>query len=347
MHFLMYKKCIANINILRDRNQRMPENSKRNGKLAVVALGGNALLRDDQRGTIEEQEANTTATLKHMMFLIEEGYDLVITHGNGPQVGSLLLQNDAGEELYNIPQMPLNICVAETQGEIGFMIERMLRNILIDRGIERAILTIITQVVVDIDDPAFDNPTKRIGRTYSKEEADKMTLEKGWVFKESSKQEDGWRRVVASPMPIEIFNRDTIGKIARQGAIVIAGGGGGIPVYKDENGKVRTCEAVIDKDFASSLLASRIGADEFYILTDVPFVYINYKKDNEEKVEFMDQKTAQHYLDSGEFGEGSMAPKVRAGLYFIDHGGDKSIITEATKLDDKNYGTKITKELKN
>ncbi|HIA12408.1 MAG TPA: carbamate kinase [Flavobacteriales bacterium] len=322
----------------------MPENSKRNGKLAVVALGGNALLRAGQHGTIEEQEANATATLKHMMFLIEEGYDLVITHGNGPQVGNLLLQNDAGEEQYDIPQMPLNICVAETQGEIGFMIERMLRNILIENGIERAILTLITQVIVDRDDPAFNNPTKRIGRTYSKEEANRMTAKKGWVFKESSKQEEGWRRVVASPMPKEIFNRDTIGKIARQGAIVIAGGGGGIPVYKDEHGKVRTCEAVIDKDFASSLLASRIGANEFYILTDVPFVYINYNEDNEEKVEFMDQETAQNYLDSGQFGEGSMAPKVRAGIYFIDHGGDKSVITEATKLDDRSYGTKITKE---
>ena len=321
----------------------MMQNSERNGKLAVIALGGNALLRDGQHGTVEEQEANATATLKHMMFLIEEGYDLVITHGNGPQVGNLLLQNDAGEEIYDIPQMPLNICVAETQGEIGFMIERMLRNILIERGIDRAILTLIPQVVVDKDDPAFHNPTKRIGRTYSKEEADKMTAEKGWIFKESSKQEEGWRRVVASPMPKEIFNRDTIVKIARQGAIVIAGGGGGIPVYKDAEGKVRTCEAVIDKDFASSLLASRIGADEFYILTDVPFVYINYNTDSQEKVEFLDQKTAQHYLDTGQFGEGSMAPKVRASIYFIDHGGEKSVITEATKLDDKSFGTKITR----
>lgn len=313
-------------------------------KLAVVALGGNALLRNNQLGTVEEQEANATATLKQMLFLIKDGYDLVITHGNGPQVGSLLMQNDAGEELHGIPQMPLNICVAETQGEIGFMIERMFRNILIENKMDKAILTLVTQVVVDEYDPAFENPTKRIGRTYTKKQADKMTTEKGWVFKESSKSEDGWRRVVASPMPKEIFNRDTIGRIARQGAIVIAGGGGGIPVYKDSEGKVRTVDAVIDKDFASSLLASRIGADEFYILTDVPYVYKDYGMETEEKLEFLNNKDAQNLLDSGEFGEGSMGPKVRAALYFINHGGDKSVITDATKLKDRRYGTKITME---
>lgn len=316
-------------------------------KLAVVALGGNALLRNNQLGTVEEQEANATATLEHVLYLIKDGYDLIITHGNGPQVGSLLMQNDAGEELHGIPQMPLNICVAETQGEIGFMIERMFRNILIENNIDKAILTLVTQVVVDKDDPAFKNPTKRIGRSYSKEQADSMTAEKGWVFKETSKSEGKWRRVVASPMPKEIFNRDTIGRIARQGAIVIAGGGGGIPVYKDQEGKVRTVDAVIDKDFASSLLASRIGADEFYILTDVPFVYKNFGEDNEEKLEFLDDKDAQEYLDSGAFGEGNMGPKVRAALYFINHGGDKSVITEATKLDDRGYGTKITMEYEN
>jgi carbamate kinase len=323
------------------------ENMEKQRKLAVVALGGNALLRDNQVGTIEEQEANATATLKQMLFLIEDGYDLVITHGNGPQVGSLLMQNDAGEELHGIPQMPLDICVAATQGEIGFMIERMLRNILIEEKMDKAILTLITQVVVDKDDPAFGNPTKRIGRSYTKEQADKMQVKKGWLFKESSKDSEGWRRVVASPMPKEIFNRDTIGRIARQGAIVIAGGGGGIPVYKDANGKVRTVDAVIDKDFASSLLASRIGADEFYILTDVPYVYKNYGEDNQEKLEFLDNKDAQALLDSGAFGEGSMAPKVRAALYFINHGGDKSVITEATKLDDRSFGTKITMEYEN
>lgn len=316
-------------------------------KLAVVALGGNALLRDNENGTVVEQEANVTATLQQVLFLIEDGYDLVITHGNGPQVGSLLMQNDAGEELYGIPQMPLNICVAETQGEIGFMIERMLRNILIESNIERAILTLVTQVIVDEKDPAFKNPTKRIGRNYSKEQADKMTAEKGWIFKESAKIEETWRRVVASPMPKEIFNRDTIGRIARQGAIVIAGGGGGIPVYRDAEGKVRTVDAVIDKDFASSLLASRIGADEFYILTDVPFVYRNFGKDNEEKLEFLNNEDGQALLDSGVLGEGSMAPKVRAALYFVNHGGDKSVITEATKLRDRSYGTKITMEYDN
>jgi len=316
-------------------------------KLAVVALGGNTILRSGQAGTIEEQEQNTYDTLSNLLFLIRDDYDLVITHGNGPQVGSLLLKNEAGDELYNIPQMPLDICVAESQGDIGYMIERMLRNILTKNNIEKDILTLVTQVVVDKDDPALKNPTKRIGKTYSKEEAEKLSNSKGWIFKDSPKQKGGMRRVVPSPKPIQIFNRDTIGKIAREGVIVIASGGGGIPVYIDDKKMLVPVEAVIDKDFASSLLASRIGADEFYILTDVPYVYLNYNQPNQEKVEFLDLAEATKHLENGQFGEGNMAPKITAALYFIRHDGEKSVITEATKLEDRSFGTKITLNYKN
>ncbi|MBN4065697.1 carbamate kinase [Candidatus Amoebophilus asiaticus] len=317
------------------------------GKLAVVALGGNALLRSDQEGTIEEQEKNTTDTLINLIYLIKEGYELVLTHGNGPQVGNILMQNDAGDELYNIPQMPLDVCVATSQGEIGYMIERLLRNLLIEYGIEKDIMTIITQVVVDKDDPALKKPTKRIGKIYTKQEADALNNQKGWIFKKSPKKEGGWRRVVASPRPVQILNRGSIANIARRGAIVIAAGGGGIPVYIDKSNMLRPVEAVIDKDFASSLLASRIQADELYILTDVPYVFIDYNTPEERMVEFLNKKDAYKYLKEGKFGEGDMAPKIKAALYFIENGGSKSVITEATKLEDKSYGTKITLEYEN
>lgn len=312
-------------------------------KLAVVALGGNALLRDNQLGTIEEQEQNTTETLENIVFLLREGYNLVLTHGNGPQVGNILLRNDAGEQVYGIAQMPLDICVADSQGGIGYMIERMLHNVLQRHGIERNVVTLVTEVLIDPADPAFGNPSKRIGKIYSREEAERLTREKGWVFKEEVKEDlSGWRRVVPSPQPRKILNAPMVEELARRGHIVIAAGGGGIPVYLDENNMLRAEEAVVDKDLSSSLLASTIGADEFYILTDVPYVYINYKKKDQQIVEFLDRKDALKYLRAGMFGEGNMAPKIRAAVDFIGKGGRKSVITEATRLEDKRYGTKIT-----
>jgi len=313
-------------------------------KLAVVALGGNALLRGDQIGTIEEQEKNTKDTLENLIYLIKEGYGLVIGHGNGPQVGNILMRNDAGEELYDIPQMPIDICVADSQGGIGYMIERILRNVLLEHGIEKDIVTIVTQVVVNKDDSAFSNPTKRVGKIYNKEQADELRKSKGWIFKESPKMQDGWRRVVASPEPLEIFNADSIEKLARQGTIVIAVGGGGVPVYYDEKKNIRPLEAVIDKDKATSLLGTTINADEFYILTDVPYVYIDYRQNNEKKLDFLNKADAEKYMKEGKFGEGNMSPKIRAALNFIEKGGEKSVITEATKLEDKTFGTKITLE---
>ena len=313
-------------------------------KLAVIALGGNALLRGDQEGTIDQQEQNTTETLENLVFLLKEGYDLVISHGNGPQVGNILLRNDAGEQVYGIPQMPVDICVADSQGGIGYMVERMLRNVLNRHGIDKEVVTLVTMVEVNKDDPAFKDPQKRIGQIYSRKDAEKLASEKGWKFEKTEKMKDGWRRVVPSPKPVRISNEKVVETLARQGTIVIAAGGGGIPVYVDEKNDVRPAEVVIDKDLASSLLAARIGADEFYILTDVPYVYLNYRKKNEQWVEFLDHKDTVKHLEDGQFSRGSMAPKIRACLQFIEQGGKKSVITEATKLENKRFGTKITME---
>lgn len=311
-------------------------------KLAVVALGGNALLRGDEIGTIEEQERNATETIENLIFLIRDGYDLVITHGNGPQVGNILMRNDAGEAMYNIAQMPLDICVADSQGGIGYMIERMLRNVLNKYGIEKNVITMMTMVEVKKDDPAFQNPTKRVGKIYPQSEADILTEKKGWQFKSSPKQKDGYRRVVPSPVPYDVYNKDVIESLARQGNIVIAVGGGGVPVYKDKAKDVRAVDAVIDKDLASAVLAGAIEADELYILTDVPFIYKDFGLPTQEKLEFLDRTDTIKHLEKGTFAEGSMAPKIRACLKFVEEGGTKSVITEATKLEDRSYGSKIT-----
>jgi len=313
-------------------------------KLAVVALGGNALSRGSQAGTIDEQEQNTTETLENLVFLLREKYDLVITHGNGPQVGNILMRNDAGEQVYNIAQMPVDICVADSQGGIGYMIERMLRNILNKHKIDRNVVCIVTPVLVDINDPAFNDPQKRIGKIYTKKEADTLTLQKGWIFREELKETGGYRRVVPSPVPMYVINHSVIRDLATKGNIVIAAGGGGIPVYIDEKKDVRPAEAVIDKDLASSLLASLIGADEFYILTDVPYIYINYKKPDQHIREFLNYADALKYLNEGQFAKGSMEPKIRACLNFLEKGGRLSVITEAFKLADMKYGSKITME---
>ena len=314
------------------------------GKLAVVALGGNALLRENEIGTIEQQESNTTDTLENLIFLLNEGYELVITHGNGPQVGNILMRNDAGKQMYNIAPMPLDVCVADTQGGIGYMIERMIRNVLKKHGINKNVITIVSMTIVDPNDLAFQNPTKGIGKIYSEEEAGKLEQEKGWIFKPSSKEHGGWRRMVPSPQPVNIINREIIESLVRAGNIVIAAGGGGIPVYYDENKDLRTLDAVIDKDLASALLASQIKANEFYILTDVSFIYKDFGKPTQEKLEFLNYADTMKYLEAGMFAEGTMAPKIKACLNFIKNGGEKSVITEAKKLEDKSYGSKITME---
>jgi len=227
------------------------------------------------------------------------------------------------------------------------MIERMMRNVLNKHGIKKNVITLVTLVEVNENDPAFQNPAKRIGKSYNKEEADKLAKEKNWIFKSSSKSEGGFRRVVSSPEPLEIINKETIQLLVQNGNIVIAAGGGGIPVFYDEEKNLRTIDAVIDKDMASGLLATNIGADEFYVLTDVSFIYKDYGKPTQEKLEFLDYRDTIKYLESGTFEEGSMKPKIMACLRFIENGGKKSIITEAKKLEDKSYGSKITMEYEN
>ena len=264
-------------------------------KLAVIALGGNAILRGNQKGTVEEQNQNIRETLENLIYLVREGYNLIITHGNGPQVGNILMSDDAGVKMYGLPPMTLDMCVAYSQGEIGYMIERNLRNILREHGLTRHVVSMISQIVVDEHDPALQNPTKRVGR-----------------------------------------------RMARSGSIVITGGGGGIPVYVDGEGMLQPLEGVIDKDLASAMIGARVKADELYILTDVPYIYKDFRKPTQEVLEFLDYADTMKYLEAGTFGEGSMAPKIRACLSFVEKGGQKAVITEATKLEDRRYGSKIT-----
>ena len=313
-------------------------------KLAVVALGGNAILRGDQKGTMAEQNQNIRETLENLIYLIRDGYNLIITHGNGPQVGNILLSDDAGVKMYGLPPMSLDMCVAYSQGQIGYMIERNLRNILKEHDLSRHVVSMISQVVVDQHDPALQNPTKRVGKIYTKEEADRLQAEHGWVFKEEIKVDGGWRRVVPSPAPIDFKNASLVERMARAGSIVITGGGGGIPVYIDQEGLLQPIEGVIDKDLASAMIGVRVKADELYILTDVPYIYKDYRKPTQEILEFLDYADTVKYLEAGMFVEGSMAPKIRACLHFIKNGGQKSVITEATKLEDRRYGSKITME---
>ena len=317
------------------------------GKLAVIAFGGNAILRENEEGTIEQQEKNATETLENLIHLIKDGYELVITHGNGPQVGNILLRNDAGAQLYNIPAMPLDICVADSQGGIGYMIERMMRNVLNKHGIKKNVITMVTLVEVNQNDTAFQNPSKRIGKIYTKTEAERLEKEHNWVFKASTKLKNSFQRVVPSPVPLQIINRETIQLLVQNGNIVIAAGGGGIPVYFDDEKNVRTVDAVIDKDMASSLLATNINADEFYVLTDVSFIYKDFGLPTQEKLEFLDYTDTVKYLEAGTFAEGTMEPKIKACLNFIKNGGYKSVITEAKKLEDKSFGSKITMEYEN
>jgi carbamate kinase len=310
-------------------------------KLAVVALGGNALLRGDQKGTIDEQEANASATAESLVKLIKRDYNIVITHGNGPQVGNIMLANSAGFKMFGIPEMPLDICVAYSQGFIGYIIEQQLKNVLELHDMERDIITITTQVLVNKDDPAFLKPTKPVGPYYTKEESENMMMETGSVFREDPRGR-GWRKVVASPTPLVIINKKTIESIARGGQIAIAVGGGGIPVFYVAPNKLQGIDAVIDKDLASALLASQINADKFFILTDVPKVCINYNTPQEKSLDRMTIAEAKRYLEEGQFPDGSMGPKVKAAIHFVERSGKDTIITKTTMLGIDNGGTRVT-----
>lgn len=308
--------------------------------LAVIAFGGNAILRGDEAGTIQQQEQNTYDTCKNLLNLIENGYDIVITHGNGPQVGNILLRNEAGSIEFHIPKMPLDICVADSQGGIGYMIERQMRNLLVNHSIKKNVVTFVTEVLVDKNDSAFQNPTKPVGTYYTKEEADLLSKDNGWVFKEDARKR-GWRRLVASPTPVDVMNKELIKELAEEGNVVIAAGGGGVPVYMNEDKTFSGIEAVIDKDLASALLAKEIGADTFYILTDIPKAYINFGKPEQKALDVITAAEAREYYNKGEFGSGSMGPKVLAAVNFVENGGKEAVITEASMLHDKTCGTRI------
>jgi carbamate kinase len=309
-------------------------------KLAVIAFGGNAILRGNEVGTIDQQEKNTYDTCEKLIKLLEDGYNIVITHGNGPQVGNILLRNEAGFNQYKIPKMPIDICVADSQGGIGYMIERQMRNVLNDYHVDRNVVTLVTQVLVDIKDPAFENPTKPIGAYYIKEEADLLTKANNWIFKEDQRKR-GWRRVVASPQPMDIMNKAMISELVERGHIVVAVGGGGIPIFKHENNHLEAIEAVIDKDLASALLAKMINADTFFIFTDVPKVYLNFNKKDQVALDELKVEDAKKYLNEGQFAMGSMGPKILAAVNFIENGGKEAIITEASQVGIEGSGTRI------
>jgi carbamate kinase len=309
-------------------------------KLAVVAFGGNALLQAGQKGTIDDQEENAYKTSETLIKLLKRNYNIVITHGNGPQVGNILLANQGGNQIHGVPEMPLDICVAYSQGFIGYVIEQQLRNVLLKNDMDRDILTIVTQVLVNKDDEAFLNPTKPIGPYYSKEDAEKFMKETGAKFAED-KARGGWRKLVASPNPLVISNKKSIEKIAREGHIVIAVGGGGIPAFYVEPNKLQGIDAVIDKDLVSALLAAQISADKLFILTDVPKVCINFNTPQEKTIDKMTIAQARKYLADGQFAEGSMAPKIRAAINFVENSGKDTIITKSTLLGIDDGGTRI------
>ena len=309
-------------------------------KLAVVALGGNALLRGNQIGTIDQQEKNTYNTCEKLLSLIKKHYGIVITHGNGPQVGNILLRNEAGYDNYKIPKMPLDICVADSQGGIGYMIERQMRNVLNDYNMRKNVVSLITQVLVDIKDPAFKNPSKPIGPFYLKTEADLLAKSNDWIFREDVRKR-GWRRVVASPKPLKVMNQKIIKELVANGHIVIAAGGGGIPIYKHKDKYLEAIEAVIDKDRASSLLAREIKADSLFIITDVPKVYINYNRKGQKALDVLKISEARLYLEEDQFGTGSMRPKILAAINFIKNGGKEAVIISERELGKKDGGTRI------
>jgi len=309
-------------------------------KTAVVALGGNSLLRGNEIGTIQQQEKNTYDTCISLLNLLKEDYNLVVTHGNGPQVGNIMLRNEAGYNNYKIPKMPLDICVADSQGGIGYMIERQVYNMFKDQKIKKNVVTLVTQVLIDKNDPAFQNPTKPVGAFYLKEEADLLARVNNFIFKEDPRKR-GWRRVVPSPQPIDILNKKVIKDLVNKGNLVIASGGGGIPVYRGADNKLYGVEAVIDKDHASALLAKEIGADAFYILTDVPKVYLKFHKPDQKALDVITADEAQKYYDEGEFAAGSMGPKILAAIKFVKGGGKETVITDSTMLGNPDGGTRI------
>ena len=308
-------------------------------KKAVVALGGNAISSTGKED-IHEQFANTRMSLGGIVELIQEGYKIAITHGNGPQVGNALLRVERTKN--DIPALPLGVIVADTEGGMGYMIEQSLQNRLMTLGINRDVVTIVTQVIVDPNDPSIVNPTKYVGPFYTKKQAEVLAELFSWVIKEDSGR--GYRRLVPSPMPRRIVNRRTIQLLVDLGTIVIAAGGGGVPVYVENDGTLEGVDAVVDKDRASAVLAHDIDAQTLLFLTDVDSVYLNYNKPGQQALTKISVAEANKYLDEGQFPSGSMGPKIEAAVSFLICGGKEVIITSLDKAKQAilgNAGTKI------
>lgn len=297
---------------------------------------------EGQRGTIAEQFENTRKSLDGIVYCLKQGYGVVITHGNGPQVGNMLLMVESGRN--QVPELPLGVCVADTEGAIGYMIQQSLTNRLQKEGLDRCVVTVLTQVIVDKHDTAFSNPTKPIGPFFTREDAERFRKEKGWHIVEDSHR--GYRRVVASPNPLKIVEDLAVKCLLEAGDIVIAAGGGGIPVIMKEDGDLEGVDVVIDKDLASSVLARDIKADCLMMLTGVEHVFLNFKQPNERALKALTVKEAQRYLKEGHFPPGSMGPKIQAAINFLNWGGEVAIITAIDKVKEALEGitgTEITK----
>ncbi|PJA27545.1 MAG: carbamate kinase [candidate division Zixibacteria bacterium CG_4_9_14_3_um_filter_46_8] len=292
-------------------------------KTAVVALGGNAITRKGEADDIHRQFANTRKSLDPIVELIREGYNLAISHGNGPQVGNALLRVELAKDI--TPFVPLGVLVADTQGSMGYMIAQSLENRLKREGIHQKVCTVITQVIVDRDDPSIKNPTKFIGQFYSEEEARKLASQLNWVVKDDAGR--GWRRVVPSPKPLDIVEGVIIRNLVRGGVIVIAAGGGGIPVYVENDGTYEGVDAVVDKDYASAVLGNAIGAELLIIVTNIDKVYLNFGSPDQKPLDRIAVGEMEKLLHQGHFPYGSMGPKVSAAIKFIKGGGKKVVIT--------------------
>ena len=298
--------------------------------LAVIAIGGNSLILDSKKITVKDQYQAASETAHHVAALVAAGYRVVITHGNGPQVGFILLRSDLARNVLH--QVPLDSCVADTQGALGYQIGQTLANELRRQNIRKSIATVVTQVLVDKNDKAFSNPTKPIGSFYTEAEAQKHKADSGWTLKEDAGR--GWRRVVASPKPLRIVEEDTVRLLLEQDVVVIAVGGGGIPVRENEKGDLEGCAAVIDKDLASCLLAKNLKADLFIISTGVDKVAVDFKKPTQRELDKLTVAEAKKYLAEGQFPAGSMGPKIEAAIDFLEHGGKEVIITQPHLLEE-------------
>jgi carbamate kinase len=300
-----------------------------NNKVAVVAVGGNSLIPDKTRKTIPDQYEASAETMAHIAGMIQSGWNVIITHGNGPQVGFIMRRAEIA--LHELHPVPLDYCGADTQGAIGYMFQRALHNEFRRRGIQKQAITVVTQVLVDGNDQAFENPTKPIGSFMDEPTAITRRDEEGWVVVEDAGR--GWRRVVPSPLPTQIMEVDAIRALIEDGFVVISVGGGGIPVVEDEKGDLLGVEAVIDKDFASALLATNINADLFLISTAVEKVALNFNKPDQQWLDRMTLSEAKRYLKEGHFAKGSMEPKIQAIIGYLERGGVKALITDPEHID--------------